>query len=288
MSPAPTAASASRPPVSSPAHGGRVLLTARSEAKGRRRSPGSRPSSRTPLVEHGLLDLADLDSVRAFAERSARRGTRIDVLVNNAGVMFPPRVLSPQGNESQFATNHLGPLRPHRAPLRHHRQGPRRPGRHRLLARAQGWLDPLRRPDRGAFLLAEGLLPAVEIRQRAVRSRARPPPVQGRRPRPLGAGPSRLDERPICRRAGRPARETGHAARQPAARPEAPRSGRSRSSTRPWTPPPRAGTSTGRAVSASCAATRERCNRLPPPATNRPARRLWEVSEELTGVTYRF
>jgi NAD(P)-dependent dehydrogenase (short-subunit alcohol dehydrogenase family) len=32
----------------------------------------------------------------------------VDVLINNAGLMFPPRRLSPQGHEIQFATNHLG------------------------------------------------------------------------------------------------------------------------------------------------------------------------------------
>src|SRR5690349_3708134 len=49
------------------------------------------------------LALADLDSVHAFA------GTidRVDVLINNAGVMMPPRTLTKQGFELQFGTNHL-------------------------------------------------------------------------------------------------------------------------------------------------------------------------------------
>ncbi|WP_412537702.1 oxidoreductase [Longispora sp. K20-0274] len=55
-------------------------------------------------VEVRRLDLADLDSVRAFADTVER----VDVLVNNAGIMMPPRVLTPQGHESQFGTNHLG------------------------------------------------------------------------------------------------------------------------------------------------------------------------------------
>jgi NAD(P)-dependent dehydrogenase (short-subunit alcohol dehydrogenase family) len=54
------------------------------------------------------VDLADLDSVRSFASELLATDTGIEVLVNNGGIMMPPRSLSPQGNESQFATNHLG------------------------------------------------------------------------------------------------------------------------------------------------------------------------------------
>ncbi len=52
------------------------------------------------------LDLADLDSVRAFAERLPE--DRLDLLINNAGVMAPPRQLTADGFESQLGTNHLG------------------------------------------------------------------------------------------------------------------------------------------------------------------------------------
>jgi NAD(P)-dependent dehydrogenase (short-subunit alcohol dehydrogenase family) len=51
------------------------------------------------------LDLADLDSVRAFA---AGVSEPVDLLINNAGVMAPPRRLTKDGFESQFGTNHLG------------------------------------------------------------------------------------------------------------------------------------------------------------------------------------
>ncbi|MBV9194865.1 MAG: SDR family oxidoreductase [Solirubrobacterales bacterium] len=54
------------------------------------------------------LDLAELDSVRAFAERFAANHARLDLLINNAGVMAPPRRVSADGFESQLATNHLG------------------------------------------------------------------------------------------------------------------------------------------------------------------------------------
>ena len=54
------------------------------------------------------LDLLDLDSVRCFADGLREDGRAIDVLVNNGGISNKPRRLSPQGYESQFATNHLG------------------------------------------------------------------------------------------------------------------------------------------------------------------------------------
>lgn len=53
------------------------------------------------------LDLADLDQVRDAA-KAIVAGPRIDVLVNNAGVMIPPRTLTKQGFELQFGVNHLG------------------------------------------------------------------------------------------------------------------------------------------------------------------------------------
>ncbi|MCO1656582.1 SDR family NAD(P)-dependent oxidoreductase [Pseudonocardia humida] len=54
------------------------------------------------------LDLGDLDSVRAFAERVPADGRPVDALLNNAGIGGGPRALSPQGHELVFATNHLG------------------------------------------------------------------------------------------------------------------------------------------------------------------------------------
>lgn len=54
------------------------------------------------------LDLADLASVRAGAATLAERYGRLDLLINNAGVMGPPRTLTRDGFELQFGTNHLG------------------------------------------------------------------------------------------------------------------------------------------------------------------------------------
>lgn len=60
-------------------------------------------------VEIADLDLANLDSVRAAAQAFLASGRRIDLLINNAGVMaFPARKTTAQGFEAQFGTNHLG------------------------------------------------------------------------------------------------------------------------------------------------------------------------------------
>ncbi|MFE0173824.1 oxidoreductase [Streptomyces sp. NPDC059002] len=94
------------------ARGGHVILAVRDEDKGRRavrdltaRHPKDGLDAR---LEVRGLDLADLESVRAFAERLHADHPRVDVLINNAGVLAPPRTLSPQGHELQFAGNHLG------------------------------------------------------------------------------------------------------------------------------------------------------------------------------------
>jgi NAD(P)-dependent dehydrogenase (short-subunit alcohol dehydrogenase family) len=90
------------------AHGGRVVLAARSQAKGHDAAARLTAAQPAAAVEFRPLDLADLDSVRAFAAAILGDGIAVDVLINNAGVMYPPRRLTTQGFESQFATNHLG------------------------------------------------------------------------------------------------------------------------------------------------------------------------------------
>ncbi|KAJ6120150.1 short-chain dehydrogenase [Penicillium sp. IBT 18751x] len=58
-----------------------------------------------------LLDLTDLTSIKASAENFKAQESRLDVLVNNAGVMFPPKGSKTiQGHDLQFGTNMLGPF----------------------------------------------------------------------------------------------------------------------------------------------------------------------------------
>jgi len=89
--------------------GAQVVLACRDLERG---SQAVREMS--PLVPDGRfefrsLDLADLESVRAFAARWVRECSTLDLLVNNAGVMLPPNGLrSAQGLELQMATNYLG------------------------------------------------------------------------------------------------------------------------------------------------------------------------------------
>jgi len=89
------------------AKGARVLLACRSQAKA---EASCRELSAAPGAElHPLeLDLSDLNSVQRAADSVANRWGALDLLINNAGVMAPPRQLSAQGLELQFAVNHLG------------------------------------------------------------------------------------------------------------------------------------------------------------------------------------
>ncbi|MEU9192132.1 SDR family NAD(P)-dependent oxidoreductase [Streptomyces hundungensis] len=74
----------------------------------RRRATAEAALADVAGVEVDALDLADLDSVRAFADRFLASGRAIDILVNSAGVMACPETRVGPGWEAQFATNHLG------------------------------------------------------------------------------------------------------------------------------------------------------------------------------------
>lgn len=88
--------------------GGTVVLACRSPEKGRAAADRIRLVHSGAKVEVGELDVASLASVRAFAERFLREHARLDALVNNAGVMAIPRGETVDGFEMQIGTNHLG------------------------------------------------------------------------------------------------------------------------------------------------------------------------------------
>lgn len=87
--------------------GARVVLACRSLAKAKAACRELAAEGRGELIPLEL-NLADLASVRRGAEQVAEHCGAIDLLINNAGVMAPPRQLSAQGFELQFAVNHLG------------------------------------------------------------------------------------------------------------------------------------------------------------------------------------
>jgi NAD(P)-dependent dehydrogenase (short-subunit alcohol dehydrogenase family) len=91
------------------AHGASVTLAVRDAGKGEQARSAILSSDPDADVSVEPLDLADLASVRAFAERwSAANPGGLDLLVNNAGVMAIPRRETADGFEMQFGTNHLG------------------------------------------------------------------------------------------------------------------------------------------------------------------------------------
>jgi NAD(P)-dependent dehydrogenase (short-subunit alcohol dehydrogenase family) len=85
-----------------------VTLACRSREKGEAALGRILQENRDARAELILLDLADLASIRRFAGEFARRHDRLDVLINNAGIMVPPFAKTADGFESQFGTNHLG------------------------------------------------------------------------------------------------------------------------------------------------------------------------------------
>jgi NAD(P)-dependent dehydrogenase (short-subunit alcohol dehydrogenase family) len=88
-------------------HGAHVIMTARDPTKGRAALDEILAARPRGSAELRLLDLADLDAVKEFAKRLLADGTPVDVLINNAGIMMPPRSVTAQGFELQFGVNHL-------------------------------------------------------------------------------------------------------------------------------------------------------------------------------------
>lgn len=88
--------------------GARVVCVARDKAKTEQAVAGLRAGNPKGLFEIALLDLSDLDSVRAGADDIARRFPKIHGLINNAGVMACGLSRTKQGLDLQLGTNHLG------------------------------------------------------------------------------------------------------------------------------------------------------------------------------------
>jgi NAD(P)-dependent dehydrogenase (short-subunit alcohol dehydrogenase family) len=89
-------------------HGATVVLVGRDEAKTSAAVGVIRASQPAAVVQTADLDLTSLESVRVAAAELTARFPKLDLLINNAGVMMPPYSLTKDGFELQFGTNHLG------------------------------------------------------------------------------------------------------------------------------------------------------------------------------------
>lgn len=89
-------------------HGATVVLAVRDLQKGKAAAARILVNAPTADVAVQPLDLGSLESVRTAAAQLKADYPRIDVLVNNAGVMIPPKGITPDGFELQFGTNYLG------------------------------------------------------------------------------------------------------------------------------------------------------------------------------------
>ncbi len=90
------------------AHGATVVLAVRSPERGAAAIEDISATVPDARLELARVDLASLESVRAGAESIRSSHDRIDLLINNAGVMYTERELTADGYELQFGTNHLG------------------------------------------------------------------------------------------------------------------------------------------------------------------------------------
>jgi NAD(P)-dependent dehydrogenase (short-subunit alcohol dehydrogenase family) len=93
------------------AAGAHVVMAVRTTAKGEAARAEILAAHPDAQLEVRRLDLAELATVRDFADRLTADGTPLDMLVNNAGVMAPPtRMTTADGFELQFGSNYLGPF----------------------------------------------------------------------------------------------------------------------------------------------------------------------------------
>jgi len=90
--------------------GGRIIMACRdlqrAEAAAKEIKMAANVGDDNVIVE--IMDLSSFKSVRAFAERINARESHIDILINNAGVMWTDYTKTVDGNELQFHVNHLG------------------------------------------------------------------------------------------------------------------------------------------------------------------------------------
>ena len=85
-----------------------VVMAVRNLTKGREAAEKIHSESENAVVNVMQLDLSDLTSIRKFADEFKGSYSRLDLLINNAGVMVPPYSKTTDGFELQLGTNHFG------------------------------------------------------------------------------------------------------------------------------------------------------------------------------------
>ncbi|RUS78951.1 hypothetical protein EGW08_013292, partial [Elysia chlorotica] len=88
--------------------GGRIIMACRNTEKGELARQEIVEETRNEQVVVRELDLGSLESVRNFARDFNETESRLDILINNAGVMACPKALTKDGLEMQIGTNHFG------------------------------------------------------------------------------------------------------------------------------------------------------------------------------------
>jgi NAD(P)-dependent dehydrogenase (short-subunit alcohol dehydrogenase family) len=85
-----------------------VIVAVRNEVKGNAAVESIKVENPNTDIQVMLLDLSNLESIHKFAENFKKKFNKLDLLINNAGVMNPPYTKTKDGFELQFGTNHLG------------------------------------------------------------------------------------------------------------------------------------------------------------------------------------
>ncbi len=85
-----------------------IIIAVRNLGKGNNAAGKIKAQYKNAVVHIMELDLANLNSVKTFADNFIKNYSRLDLLINNAGVMIPPYSKTVDGFELQFGTNYLG------------------------------------------------------------------------------------------------------------------------------------------------------------------------------------
>jgi len=85
-----------------------VVIACRSPEKGRAAVDKIREANPASIIDSMVVDLADMKSIRDFSSAYLDSGRRLDILINNAGVMACPQLTTKDGFELQLGVNHLG------------------------------------------------------------------------------------------------------------------------------------------------------------------------------------